>query len=249
MSKGEALLRLVKVSKSYGGVPVLRDVSLDVGEGELVALIGPNGAGKTTLYNVICGVVRPDSGRIYFMGRDITGLPPERICRMGIARTHQVPRPFGNMSVLENVMVAASHAGGLDMGRAAEAAMEILRTVGLAGKAHARADSLTIYELKVLELARALAARPRLLLLDEPFASLSPWRAEEALALIRRLRDEERITIIWVEHVMGLLRKAADRVVVLSQGEKIADGPFRSVVHSAEVMAAYLGEKIVDDVG
>jgi branched-chain amino acid transport system ATP-binding protein len=249
VSRGELLLRLVDVSKSYGGVSALRNVSLDVGEGELVALIGPNGAGKSTLFKVICGVVRPDSGRVYFAGRDITGLPPERICVMGIARTHQTPRLFGGMSVLENVLVPASHAGGLDMRRAIGKSMEILRAVGLERKAGARADSLTLYERRMLEIARALAANPRLLLLDEPFAGLNPEEAEEALALVRGLRDEYRMSVIWVEHVMGLLRKVVDRVVVLNQGEKIADGSFRSVIHSAEVIAAYLGEKILDDIG
>ena len=243
------LLRLSDVSKRFGGVLALRDVSMDVGEGELVALIGPNGAGKSTLFKVICGVIKPDSGRIYFMGRDITGLPPERICRMGIARTHQVPRPFVGMSVLENVLVPASHARGLDMHRAEDLARDILSAVGLGRKADASIDSLTLYERRMLEIARALAADPRLLLLDEPFAGLNPEEAEEALELVRKLKVERRISIIWVEHVMGLLRRTADRVVVLNQGEKIADGTFREVVHSAQVITAYLGEKILDDIG
>ena len=243
------LLKLVDVSKNYGGLRVLKDVSLEVGERELVALIGPNGSGKSTLFKVICGVLKPDSGRIYFMGRDITGLPPEKVCSMGIARTHQIPRPFNGMSVLENVLVPASYIRGLDMRRAESLAREILRMVGLEGKAGVPAGSLTLYERRMLEIARALAADPKLLLLDEPFAGLNPEEAEDALRLVKDLKAERGMSIIWVEHVMGLLRKAADRVVVLNQGEKIADGAFREVVHSAQVISAYLGEKILDEVG
>ncbi len=243
------LLKLVDVSKNYGGLRVLKDVSLEVGERELVALIGPNGSGKSTLFKVICGVLKPDSGRIYFMGRDITGLPPEKVCSMGISRTHQIPRPFNGMSVLENVLVPASYIRGLDMRRAESLAREILSMVGLEGKAGVPAGSLTLYERRMLEIARALAADPKLLLLDEPFAGLNPEEAEDALRLVKDLKAERGMSIIWVEHVMGLLRKAADRVVVLNQGEKIADGAFREVVHSAQVISAYLGEKILDEVG
>ncbi len=243
------LLRVVDVTKRFGGIFALKGVSLEVREGELVALIGPNGSGKSTLFKVICGILRPDSGRIFFMGRDITGLPPERICRMGIALTHQVPRPFRGMSVLENVMVAAAHARGLDMRRAEEKAREVLGFVGLGRKSDLPVESLVLYERRLLEIARALAAEPRLMLLDEPFAGLGPEEAEEALTILGRLRSEKGITMVWVEHVVGLLRKVADRVVVLDQGEKVADGPFRAVVHSAQVIRAYLGEKIADDVG
>ncbi|MGC8969247.1 MAG: ABC transporter ATP-binding protein, partial [Conexivisphaera sp.] len=189
------------------------------------------------------------SGRVYFEGRDVTGMPPESVCRMGIALTHQIPRPFHRMTVLENVLVPASHSRGLDLRRAEEVALAALKEVGLEHKAHSPAESLALYERRMLEVARALATDPKLLLLDEPFAGLNPEEAERALELVRRLRDERGMSMIWVEHVMGLLRKAANRLVVLNQGEKIADGPFREVVHSAQVISAYLGEKIVDDVG
>jgi branched-chain amino acid transport system ATP-binding protein len=221
MTSGDAILSVRSVSASYGGVPVLRDVSLDVGEGELVALIGPNGAGKTTLYNVICGVVRPDSGRIYFMGRDITGLPPERICRMGIALLPQGRGLFPSLSVRDNLLLGA---WGLD-GRQLRDRLESIYSVfpALRGKEKRRVGSLSGGEQQMVAIARALISRPKVLMLDEPSAGLAPITMDNLYnSVIARLRGT--VSMVITEHRYRRLLEIADRWYVMEGGSVVMEG-------------------------
>ena len=236
-----ALLELERVGKRFGGLDANRDVSFAVAEGEVVGLIGPNGAGKTTLFNCVSGFFPPTSGRIRFAGRDVTGWPPERVLHAGLARTFQVVRTFPDMTVRENVMVGA-FARTNRAATARAAAEELLTVTGLAAKADAPGASLTIAEKKRLELTRALATRPRLLMLDEVMAGLNPRERAEAVALIRAIRARG-VTILLVEHVMEVLMPISDRVVVLDSGAKIAEGPPAAIARDPAVIAAYLGEK------
>ena len=232
------------VSKYFGGLGALRDVSFHVDEGNIVGLIGPNGAGKTTLFNVICCVHQPDSGTIRFRGEKISSLKPHQICRKGIARTFQIPRSFGNMSVLHNVMVGAlfgkDHRGSLKDSR--KEAIRLMEITGLREKADTPAGSLTSIDARRLELVRALAAKPEVLLLDEVMAGLNPSEVAEAMALIQRLRDETGLTIFMVEHIMKSVMGISDTVIVLDNGEKIYEGTPKEVSEDAKVIAAYLGE-------
>ena len=234
------------VTKYFGGLAAVKNVDFEVRKGEIVGLIGPNGAGKTTLFNVISGMLKPTSGSIVFEGEDITGLDPHRVCEMGIARTFQIVQPFLNMTVLENVMV------GLLYGRrrmsvldARSEALRILDFVGLREKSGMLARGLTLIDRKMLELARALATDPKLILLDEVLAGLNPVETEEAVKLIEGLRSELGITIFWIEHLMRAIMKAADRIIVLHHGEKIAEGTPEEVANNTRVIEAYLGEKYV----
>jgi branched-chain amino acid transport system ATP-binding protein len=240
------VLSIRNVSKTFGGFRALQGVSFEVGEGELLGLIGPNGSGKTTLFNCISGALRPSGGSIRFRGGEIAGLTPDVICHRGIARTFQIPRPFRKLSVLENVALAA-HFGHLtrepDAAARARAA-DVLRLLGLPTDADARPGLLGAAGLKKLELARALATGPALLLADEVLGGLDPEEMRQAADTLRRIRDEMRVTIVWVEHIMATLMKVVDRVVVLDHGEKIAEGPPREVAEHPQVIEAYLGEKI-----
>jgi branched-chain amino acid transport system ATP-binding protein len=220
----------------------VREVNLEVAEGEILGLIGPNGSGKTTLFNVISGFFRPDGGRIQLDGQEIAGAPPARLCKLGIARTFQLVRPFQHMSVLDNVAVGRIYgrqpAG--DRRKAEGEAGELLDLIGLGGRQGSPARSLTLVDRKRLELARALATRPRLLLLDELLAGLNPSEVEVALDLIRRIR-QMGITIIMVEHLVKAVFGTSNRVVVLNAGEKIADGAPEAVASERRVIDAYLG--------
>jgi branched-chain amino acid transport system ATP-binding protein len=243
------MLELKQVSRSFGGLTAVRSVSLAVVAGEIVGLIGPNGAGKTTLFNLITGTFRPQRGTILFEGRDITSLAPHVRCKLGIARTFQLVRPFANLSVLDNVAVGSIYGREpAPSRRAAEAAAhETLELLGLNDRAHRLAGSLTLVDRKRLELARALATRPKLLLLDELLAGLNPSEVVGAMDLVRRIRDSG-VTIVMVEHLVKAVFGVSDRVAVLSAGELICEGIPESVAQDARVIAAYLGTDHADEV-
>ncbi len=234
-----ALLELTGLSKSFGGVRALREVSFSVDEGEIVGLIGPNGSGKTTLVNTVTGMERPDAGRVRLGGRDVTGLPAPSAARAGLARTFQSPRPFLHMTALENVAVGALlHAPRVaDALRAAE---EVLALVGLAGSSGLPASALPSERRKRLDLARALALRPRVLFLDEVMAGLNPSEQADGVALVRRL-NALGIAIVYIEHVMKTVVTLCPRVVVLDHGERVAEGPPAEVLADPRVVEAYLG--------
>ncbi len=237
------LLEGRKISKRFGGVQALSEVDFHVEAGSITALIGPNGAGKTTLFNIVAGAIKPSSGQTVFEGREITGLPADEICRRGIARTFQIVRPFATMTCLENVLVAAVNRHPRRPRAALEpGARDLLAQVGLADLAGQEARHLNVVQKKLLELARALATEPRLLLLDEVLGGLNTQEILQAVEQIRRLRDRAGITILWIEHVMGAIMQAADRVIVLDQGRVLTAAPPREVVSDPRVIRAYLGE-------
>ncbi len=235
------LLELRAVTKRFGGLVANKAVSLTIDAGEIVGLIGPNGAGKTTLFNCLTGYMHPEEGRIVFAGAEITRARPERVCGLGLARTWQLVRTFGRMTVLENVVCGAlkrTH-------RVAEArarAGRLLEFTGLAPKEDVPAATLTLADKKRLEIARALATEPRLLLLDEAMSGLTPTETAAAVDLVRRIHDELRVALCVVEHVMEVVMPLSQRVVVLDDGAKIAEGPPDAVARNAQVIKAYLGE-------
>ncbi|MBO8140743.1 MAG: ABC transporter ATP-binding protein [Firmicutes bacterium] len=242
------MLETQGVGVRFGGLQALSDVNVRIEPGEIVGLIGPNGAGKTTLFNVISGLVRPTSGAVRFRGQDITGLPPHRIAQMGIGRTFQVPRLFARLSSMENVLLGSlfrtRSSGSWQTRRGAEReARQALEFVGLEERGHYLASREPTGRRKLLELAMVIAARPQVLLLDEPMAGLNPGEVKSAMHLIRRLRDERGVAIFWVEHVMDAVMGTADRVIVLDRGSKIAEGPPAAVVENPAVQEAYLGER------
>ncbi len=243
-----ALLQVEHVAKRFGGVRALDDVSLDVEAGQLVGLIGPNGAGKTTLFNVVSGVIEPDGGRVVFRGRDITGLPPHAVCHAGIARTFQVVQPFARLTVLENVAAGwlfGRRGAGARIGRAvAEAgARELLDYGKLGAKASRPAGTLTLSERKRLEMVRALATGPDLLLLDEVLAGLNAQETEEMTAIVRRLARDLGLAILLIEHNVRAVMALSERVVVLNYGTVIARGEPAAVAQDRAVITAYLGER------
>ena len=238
-----ALLEGRKISKSFGGVQALSEVDFAVDPGTIVALIGPNGAGKTTLFNAVAGAFKPSSGQVVFDGQDITGLPANAVCRLGMARTFQVTRPFGSMTCLENAMVAAVNRHPAKPRAFIEAfAREKLALVGLADMEGFEARHLTVVQKKRLEMARALATDPKLLMLDEVLGGLNTQEINQAVAFIRSLRDQLGLSVLWIEHVMGAVMQAAERVIVLDQGRVLMTGTPHEVVTDARVIQAYLGE-------
>src|SRR5262245_8015942 len=239
----DVLLRVDSVVKRFGGFRALGGVSLEVQEGERFGLIGPNGSGKTTLISCISGTLRNEAGRIVFRGREVTGLPPYQRTRLGIARTFQIPRPFGSMSVLENLTVALEY-GALERARPGDPgdeAKEILALVGLETKAAVIASRLTQIEMRKLELARAMAAKPALLISDEAMAGLTSSEVDDLLEILFRL-NAAGTTVIMIEHIMRAVVRFSERIVVLDAGEKIAEGPPAVVMSDASVERAYLGE-------
>ena len=235
------LLRAEAVTRRFGGLVAVTDVTLEVRRGEILGLIGPNGAGKSTLFNLVAGAVPPSAGRIMFEGRDVTRLSAPERCATGIARTFQVPRSFDSMNVVENVLVGAlvrhAHAAA-----ARRRALDTLDFVGLADRAERRAGELTPPEKRRLEVARALATEPRLLLLDEVLTGLTPGEARRGVELVRRIR-ERGVTVVMVEHVMEVVMPLVDRAVVLHLGRLLAEGPPAAVVRDDAVIEAYLGSR------
>ncbi|MBV9238901.1 MAG: ABC transporter ATP-binding protein [Xanthobacteraceae bacterium] len=235
-----ALLSVAGVSKRFRGLLAVGNVSLDVMERDIFAIIGPNGAGKTTLFNTICGVFRPDGGTIAFAGERIDGHPPDEVCRLGIGRTFQLVRPFPGLSVLDNVIIGALlHHRSVEDARAR--AEEVLRRLDLFNQRHQRAASLTLPDRKRLEVARALATQPRLLLLDEVMAGLRPTEVDRMVAIMTELNRTSGLTIVLIEHVMRAVMALATRVLVLHHGAVIAHGAPAEVVRDPQVIKSYLG--------
>ncbi len=234
------LLALTGVSKSYGALKVTNDISLGVERGEVLGILGPNGAGKTTLFNLISGDVRADGGQIVYDGKDVTRLAPHQRCRGGIGRSYQVPQPFGAMTVFENLVTAACFGGGQREQDAWRTAREVLDQTGLAAHANTLAGSLRLLDRKRLELARALATRPQLLLLDEIAGGLTEHEARELVAELRRIKGAG-ITMIWIEHVVHALMSLADRLFVINFGSRLAEGEPGQVMNDPEVQRVYMG--------
>src|SRR5512139_851574 len=242
MEASMSLLKVEGLHKSFGGLMAIRNVGFDVEEGEIVGLIGPNGSGKTTMLNLITGFLKPNSGTVTFRGENVTGLPRSRMCQRGVARTFQLVKPFLELTSLQNVMAGRLYGQSptKNLKAAAEESRELLNRVGLLDKADVLAKDLTLMQRKRLELTRALATEPRLLLLDELMAGLNPGEADEACHLIQRIRASG-ITILIVEHIVKAIVGLSDRVVVLNMGEKIAEGVPQEIIHNPQVIDVYLG--------
>ncbi len=234
------LLALDSVSKSYGALKVADAISLAVEPGETLGILGPNGAGKTTLFNLISGDVRCDRGRVSYEGRDITGLKPHQRCRLGLGRSYQVPQPFGHMTVFENLVTAACFGGGEPEHEAWDTAHDVLRQTGLLARANQLAGGLTLLDRKRLELARALATRPKLLLLDEIAGGLTEHEAAALVDELKRIKAAG-VTMIWIEHVVHALLAIADRLFVINFGCRLAEGEPRAVMADPEVQRVYMG--------
>ena len=238
-----SLLALHAVSKSYGALKVTDNISLSVAQGETLGILGPNGAGKTTLFNLISGDTKVDAGRVVFKGDDMTAVPPHLRCRSGIGRSYQVPQPFSNMSVFENLVTAACFGGGETETQAWETAFEVLQQTGLIAFANQAAESLTLLNRKRLELARALATRPKLLLLDEIAGGLTEHEAQELVEELKRIKNTG-VTMIWIEHVVHALLSVADRLFVVNFGQELAQGLPNEVMNDPEVKRVYMGMEV-----
>jgi branched-chain amino acid transport system ATP-binding protein len=234
------MLEVKSVSKAFGMIVVASDIDLSLARGEALGIIGPNGAGKSTLFNLITGMLRPDRGHILLEGRDITGLPPEQRCRAGIGRSFQIPLPFEHLSVFENLSVAALFGGGMSQAEAVQVCGETLALTGLEPKANLRAGSLSLLDRKRLELARALATRPRILLLDEIAGGLTDAECHILIETIRTIHARD-VSIIWIEHVVHALLAVVSRLVVLDFGRIVAQGVPSDVMRSSEVQTIYMG--------
>jgi len=234
------ILSLDNISKRFGAVVVADGIDLALAEGEALGIIGPNGAGKTTLFGIAAGTVKPDAGRVVFAGADITRLPPERRCRLGLARSFQVPQPFSGMTVFENVVVAAAFGAGEREAAVYDRCGDLLDRCGLADKANRRAGSLTLLDRKRLELVRALATKPRVLLLDEVAGGLTEHECAVLVTLIKDMRASA-VSIVWIEHVVHALLATVDRLLVLHGGKFIAEGDPHSVIKSPQVAEIYMG--------
>jgi branched-chain amino acid transport system ATP-binding protein len=240
------MLELIQVDKFFGHFQALKQITLKVEEGEFRGLIGPNGSGKTTLFNVISGVYKASAGRVKFVGEDIAHFPPDRICHAGISRSFQIPRPFREMTVVENVMLGSLFGRGTDPSSGEDPRADALRCLefcGLKVDEQAMPGELTAGNLRRLELARALATRPKVLLADEVMSGLNQEEISQASLILKKIRQEMKITIIWVEHIMSALMNLVDRVTVLDYGEIIAEGTPEEISHDAKVIEAYLGEE------
>jgi branched-chain amino acid transport system ATP-binding protein len=234
------MLELASLSRAFGGLLVIDRVDFKVDAGEVVGILGPNGAGKTTLFNLIGGVMPPSGGRVLFDGRDITAMKPWHRCRLGIGRTYQVPRPFTHMTTFENVLAAAVHGGNMSVARAKSEALAVLDRVGLAHRARVPAGQLGLLDMKQLELAKALALRPKLLLLDEIAGGLTDAECDVLLETIRAVH-KSGVTVVWIEHVIHALRRVVTRLAVLAGGNFIAMGTPQDVLSDQRVKEAYLG--------
>ncbi len=241
------LLKLEKVTKRFGGLVAVDSVDLEIEEGEALGIVGPNGSGKTTIYNLISGVYIPDEGRIIFDGKDITRMPPHARTSLGLARTFQIPRPFGSATVRENVAIGAMFGkASMDVEDALKGADEYLKLIGIYNLRNKEAKLLTPLEKRFMELARALAMKPKILLLDEVMAGMHPSDIEKIIETLQKIRKEEHVAVVsMVEHLMHAITKFAERVVVMHQGKKLIEGETAKVLNDPRVIEVYLGKKVV----
>jgi branched-chain amino acid transport system ATP-binding protein len=237
-------LKIERLTKKFGELLAVDAVDITIDKGDVLGMIGPNGSGKTTLFNVISGIYAPASGELKYKGESISGKKPHKICRMGIARTFQIAQPFSQMTLLENVLVGAMYGKGFNLSEGLNKAMEILEFVGLQDLHNFVPDTVTTPDRRRLELARALATDPEIILLDETMAGLTPTEIEEVLDLLRKV-NKKGVTIFMVEHIMKAVMNISNRIIVLNYGQKIAEGSPNEVVENPEVIKAYLGDRYV----